>query len=229
MEKIRYELAGGIAQITLDDGKANAMSGPFFAELESLLDRAQADGARVVLFAGRQGMFSGGLDVKLLPTLSPDGLRELSAKFARTMLRIYQLRIPTIAACTGHAIAGGAVLAFACDRRFAVAGPFRIQMNEVAIGIALPSWMLLIGASAIPLRWQTSVLLHARPMTPAEAFERGVVDGLVEAGGDVVAHARSSAEDLLLLNGDAYAASKRRLRGPGVTRVLELLDEELPG
>jgi enoyl-CoA hydratase len=218
-----------MAQITFDDGKANAMSVPFFAELDGMLDRAQADGARVVLFAGRPGMFSGGLDVKLLPTLSRDALRELSATFARTMLRIYQFPIPTIAACTGHAIAGGAILAFACDRRFAADGPFRIQMNEVAIGIPLPSWMLLIAGTAIPLSWQASVLLHARPVTPAEAFERGIVDGLVDASGDVVAHARANASDLLALAAEAYATTKRRQRGDSVARVLELLDEELPG
>jgi enoyl-CoA hydratase len=205
------------------------MSVPFFVELDAMLDRAQADGARVVLFAGRPGMFSGGLDIKLLPTLSRDALRELSATFARTMLRVFQFPIPTVAACTGHAIAGGAVLAFACDRRFAAAGPFRIQMNEVAIGIPLPSWMLLIAGSAIPLRWQTSVLLHARAVTPVEAFERGIIDGVVDAGEDVIAHATANAADLLALSADAYATSKRRQRAAAVARVLELLDEELPG
>lgn len=229
MDRIRYDLEGGIARISLDDGKANAMSVPFFEELGAVLDRAEADGAGAVLFCGRPGMFSGGLDLKLLPSLTREGLHDLSRAFARTMLRVFTLPIPTVAACTGHAIAGGAILAFACDRRYAVEGPFRIQMNEVAIGIPLPSWMLLVAGSAIPPRWHVDALLHARTYSPREAHERGFLTGLVPEGGDVVAHATAAATDLLALHREAYATSKRRLRGADTERVLELLEHELPG
>lgn len=224
-----YELAGGVARITLDDGKANAMSAPFFEELDGLLDRAASEGAGAVVFAGRRGMRSGGLDIKLLPTLSSAELRKLSAVFARTMLRVFTLPIPTVAACTGHAIAGGAVLAFACDVRCALDGPFRIQMNEVSIGIAVPSWMLRIGGSAIPPTRHVEAMLHAHVYDPREAFACGIVDELVPADGDVVARATERAAGLLALSRDAYAASKTRLRSAEVDRVLGLLEGELAG
>jgi enoyl-CoA hydratase len=229
MQRMRYEIADRVARITLDDGKANAMSVPFFDALEASLERAESDGAGAVVIAGRPGMFSGGLDLKLLPTLSREELHELTRRFARTMLRVFTLPMPTVAACTGHAIAGGAILAFACDLRFAADGPFRIQMNEVAIGIPVPSWMLLIGGAAIPPASRVEAMLHARVYSPREAFERGIVTGLVPEAGDVVALATQSAASLLALSRDAYAATKRRMRAADAERALTLLEDELPG
>ena len=229
MERMRYEIDGKIARISLDDGKANAMSVPFFTELGALLDRAEADGAGAVLIAGRAGMFSGGLDLKLLPTLSSAGLRELSATFARTMLRVFSLPIPTVAALTGHAIAGGAVLAYACDRRYGLDGRFRLQLNEVAIGIPMPSWMAAIAATAIPSTAHVEALLHARAYAPGEALQRGILTGLVPEGGDVVQHATLQSADLLALPRDAYATTKQRLRAAEVERVTALLEGELAG
>jgi enoyl-CoA hydratase len=227
--RIGYELADGIARITLDDGKANAMSTAWFAELGSALDRAQAEGAGALLVRGRPRFFSGGLDLKLLPTLSPAGLRELSESFARAFLRVHTLPIPTVACVTGHAIAGGAVLAFACDARFATEGPFRIQMNEVAIGIPLPSWMLFIAESAIPPTARNEFLLHARAYTPAEALARGAVDGVGSTPEETERLALERAASLLPLNRAAYAESKRRLREAGATLALARLREELGG
>ncbi|MBY0280254.1 enoyl-CoA hydratase/isomerase family protein [Candidatus Binatia bacterium] len=229
MDRMRYESDGKITRILIDDGKANAMSVPFFAELTQLLDRAEGDGSSVVVIAGRTGMFSGGLDLKLLPTLSRDGLRELSETFARTMLRVFTFPLPTVAAVTGHAIAGGAVLAYACDRRYALDGRFRLQLNEVAIGIPMPSWMAAIGGSVIPPHLHVAALLHARSFAPSEALTNGMIDGLVAEGEDVVAHAIASCADLAAFPRDAYATTKRRLRAADLARVTALLPDELAG
>lgn len=229
MDRMRYESDGRIARIVIDDGKANAMSVPFFAELTQLLDRAEGDGSCALVIAGRAGMFSGGLDLKLLPTLSREGLRELSETFARTMLRVFTFPLPTVAALTGHAIAGGAVLAYACDRRYAADGRFRLQLNEVAIGIPMPSWMAAVGGSAIPSHLHVAALLHARAYAPAEAFANGMVNGLVAEGGDVVAHAMEQCADLAAFPRDAYATTKRRLRAADIARVTALLPDELAG
>jgi len=229
VKAVRYEIRDGVARILLDDGKANVMNVPVFVELGDALDRAEHDNARLVVLAGRAGMFSGGLDMKLLPTLSAAELGTLIREFARTMLRVFTFPAPTAAAVTGHAIAGGAILACACDRRVVADGPFRIHVNEVAIGIPVPSWMLLIAGSAVPPRHHVEALLHARPYTPREAFERGIVDALVEGGADVVASAVESSSALLSLAPAAYAETKRRMRAADVARVLTLLEDELPG
>jgi enoyl-CoA hydratase len=225
--RIGYELKDGIARITLDDGKANAMSTAWFRELSAGLDRAQTDQAGALLLRGRPRFFSGGLDLKLLPTLSPAEMREMTECFANTFLRVHTLPIPTVACVTGHAIAGGAVLAFACDARYATEGPYRIQMNEVAIGIPLPRWMLFVAESAIPATARNEFLLHARAYTPAEALARGVVDGVGATPEACERLASQRIQALLQLNRAAYAESKRRLREEGAARALESLRQEL--
>jgi enoyl-CoA hydratase len=229
VESIRYEFSDATSCISLDDGKANVMSVPFFVRLGEALDRAEHDNARLVVFRGRAGMFSGGLDMRLLPSLSPAEIGTLAREFARTMLRVFTFPAPTAAAVTGHAIAGGAILALACDRRFSADGPFRFQINEVAIGIPVPSWMLLIAQSAVPPEHHVEAILHARVYDPQTAAQRGLVNAVVPANEDVVSAIRHACGDLAALAPAAYAETKRRMRAADVARVLTLLEDELPG
>jgi enoyl-CoA hydratase len=164
---LEYRNDDGTAEIRFDDGKANVMSTDWFRELGGLLDRAEKDVAKAVLFRGRAGMFSGGLNMKWLPTLKGDEARELVETFSSTMLRVWGFPIPTVAAVGGHAVAGGCVLMSACDMRFAVDGPFRLQMNEVLVGMAMPSWASVICRTAWPEPQANDLLLLGRPFSPA--------------------------------------------------------------
>src|SRR5438309_1068196 len=107
-DRISYAVDGNVARITLDDGKVNAMSLPFFEALGAALDRAEREKPGAVVITGRAGYFSAGLDLKLMPTLAPDELQRMLLSFGRTMLRVFTFPIPTVAALSGHAIAGGA-------------------------------------------------------------------------------------------------------------------------
>jgi len=227
MTKINYEIENGIAVIKMDDGKANAMDNVFFEEFSKSLDHVETNNAKVLIFAGRPGFFSGGLDLKLVSTLQPKELSTFYETFALTMLRVFSLPIPTIAACTGHAIAGGAMLSFACDRRFIIDGNYKIQINEVLIGVPLPSFMLLIGSSAIPQQWQNETLLHGKAYNPKEIVARNMFDAVLREGDDVVDYAKSEAEKLLALNLPAYAVTKKRMRSSRVEEVKTLLKDEL--
>jgi enoyl-CoA hydratase len=227
MEKISLRFEDSIAIIKLEDGKANTMTPAFFGELNEALDQIEASGKKMLIIEGRKGFFSGGLDLKLMSTIGPDELIKLVETFAKTLLRIFLYPIPTMAACTGHAVAGGAMLAFACDRRFAVDGPYRFQVNETQIGIPLPYWMLLLGSSAVPSRWQVETLLHARVFSLSEAFDKGIFDSLVSEDTDIVSHIKESAKNIMNLNLSAYALSKKRMRESKVKQVLELLKDEL--
>jgi enoyl-CoA hydratase len=228
MTKIHYELEDGVAQITMDDGKANAMDWGFLEEMGESLERCEKEGAKVLIITGRTDFFSGGLDLNLVPTLSPSDLNTFAEMFARTMVRVFSLPVPTIAACTGHAVAGGAILAFSCDLRLMVEGPYLIQMNEMVIGIPMPSWLLLVCRSAIPQQWQIEALLHARAYSPSEAVERGLFHGLYRNMEEITKEACARSEHLKTLNLQAYHTTKKRMRGPDMERALKLFKEELP-
>jgi enoyl-CoA hydratase len=210
---LTYAFADGTAEIQMDDGKANVMSTEWLRALGGLLDRAEKDEARAVLFRGRAGMFSGGLNMKWLPTLRGAEGPELVETFSGTMLRIWTLPIPTVAAITGHAVAGGCVLASACDRRFAVEGPFRIQMNEVLAGMAIPTWAATICQSAFPVPAANDLLLLGRPFSPQEAHAIGMLHGLAADEAACLAAARAAAKGFAAIGPRPYAISKARLRG----------------
>lgn len=219
---------GGVAVIELNDGKVNAMQRQFLEELGGALDRVLAEKAKAVVIVGRTGCFSAGLDLKTLPTLPAQELRDVLELFGETMLRIYTFERPIVAAITGHAIAGGCVLAMACDRRLAAEGPFRIGLNEVPIGINLPLF----------------VVEFARGTVPATHFERAVVCGELSEGADALAHGwveaivpadalLSRATQLATVLGrhpnPAFVHAKQLVRAPAIERARVTFQAELDG
>jgi enoyl-CoA hydratase len=67
---VSYRFADGVATITMDDGKVNALSPAMLADINEALDRASADEG-VVVVTGRAGIFSGGFDLKILRPAGP--------------------------------------------------------------------------------------------------------------------------------------------------------------
>src|SRR5262249_11727577 len=90
-EVVSYRREDRVGIVTLDDGKANAMSLPWFAALNAVLDRVEADAPGALVLGGRAGMFSAGLNLKVLPTLPEAELQRTLVAFGQTLLR---LRLP---------------------------------------------------------------------------------------------------------------------------------------
>lgn len=221
---VAYECHGPIGFVQLDDGKANAMRSDWFSALHDALDRAEADGVRALVLRGRPGIFSGGLDLKFLPTLDASEMPAFTRDFARTMLRVWTFPAPTVAGISGHAIAGGCVLASACDARLGLAGPYRIQMNEHWIGITLPAWMRSILASAWNAPALERLVVLGEPFSTQEAHGAGMLHAVADDPEDLARMVRETAERLAPLDANALATTKRRFRGRESERVLTELD-----
>jgi len=225
---VTYELQDGIAEIRIDDGKVNAMSPAFFDELNAALDRVESDRPSAAILVGREGYFSPGLNVKLLPTLSADELTRTLQAFGHTLLRVFAAPVPTLAAMTGHAIAGGLFLSFACDLRIMARGAYRLQANEHAIGLPLPSWALAITESVVTGPAFVEMMMHARPYTPEEALSGGFVTALADPN-DVLATARERAGGFRGLDGRAYATTKKRVRERALAWAAPKIPAEMVG
>ena len=226
MPKISCTIDDGLALLRIDDGKANAMNFDFFEGLNEALDTATAAKARALVIQGRGPFFSGGLDLKLVPSLSADELRRLATEMASAVLRVWGLGIPTVAALEGHAVGGGAILAFACDGRVARNGPGQLYLSEVAIGIPLPTWAMIVSQSVIALPYQTRIILHASPIPWEEALEIGLVDTLLASTEDLSAAARAAAQKLAVIDRNAYAVTKSRLRQAHIDAALRSLETD---
>lgn len=216
-KKIHYSVKDSIAVLRMDDGKANSIEATFLREFHEALDRAEAD-ARAVVVEGRDGFFSAGLDLKVLPTLALDDLREFLRLYARAMFRLWLHPMPVVAAVTGHMVAGGAILALCCDRRFGAEGSYRIGMNEVAIGIPLPGFAWEIGVQALATTARVEALLFGEVYDPARAVTVGFLDRLVPVH-QVGAAAFAEAVRLAALPTNAVAQTKLAIRGPLVEQA----------
>src|SRR5690606_32909903 len=121
---VRYELRDSIAEITLNDGKRNALSSEMLDAIGGALDRAEEDRA-VVLLGGREGVFSAGFDLKVMAA-GGDGAVAMVGRGFELAERLLGFPGPVVAACDGHAIAMGAFLLLAGDFRLGAAGPYKI-------------------------------------------------------------------------------------------------------
>lgn len=226
-EKITMTSTEEIGLITIDDGKANAMDDDFFDQLNIALDQVEKLLPKALLVKGRKGFFSAGLNLNYVMSLPKDEIIRFNIGFADTILRLLNFPIPTIAVCTGHAIAGGAMLAMACDLRFAPEGEFKFQVNEVLLGIPVPAWMQLIARTCIPADHFRESVLHARAYKPKEAVEAGIYTGLIDSDKDCLDELQTVIAGLSGLNQLAYSRTKDLLFGEKISAVRESLKEEL--
>ncbi|CAN5615423.1 enoyl-CoA hydratase/isomerase family protein [soil metagenome] len=223
---ITRRVDGGVATLTMDDGKVNAFDLAFFAELDSMLDDCADDAAVVV--AGRPGMFSAGLHTKLVADLDRDGMAQLLRAFGTTMLRVWLEPRPVVAAVGGHAVAGGTILAMCADHAVAAAGDYRWGLIETTLGVPLPGWVITIARGNVRADRFDGLLLPGRSVDPAQALEVGFADELVAAA-EVLRRAEQVAAQLATLDRPTYAETKRRLRGPQNQAALTSMEADLRG
>jgi enoyl-CoA hydratase len=222
-----YRLDDGVAVVTMDDGKANAVSPAVLDTLGDALDRAAADGARAFVLAGRPGKFSAGFDLATM-TSGVEPMRALVEAGARFMMRLYGLGIPTVAACTGHALAGGALLLLSCDHRVGGTNPAKIGLNEVAIGMGLPIFAVELARDRLaPAEFQPATM-QARLYDPAGAVTAGYLDRTV-ADDEVVTEAIADARRLAELRTGAYAGTKAHVRRRTIDHINETLSADMAG
>lgn len=208
---VRYEIHDDIATITMDDGKANAMNATFMTALVSALEQTRC--ARAVVLAGRSTFFSGGLDLKVLPGLPKSELKDTVDLFERMIRQILEYPVPVVAAVAGHALAGGAVLLLACDLAVAAPGPYKIGLNEAAIGIPLPEFVLELGKLRLkPRSWHKSMVL-GQTYPAEEALALGFLDELSDHDG-LLERAQELALAAARVPGEAYRRTKELLHKP---------------
>lgn len=205
-----------VAVIRLDDGKANAVSQDFIANMHAALDEAEKD-AKAVLLIGRPGRFSAGFDLKVMMN-DPSSAGALVNAGGAMMLRMFEHPQPIVAACTGHALAAGAMMLLSSDTRIGTAGDYKIGLNETAIGMTLPQFGIELPRARLDPRHFTSAVIQAKIHSPDEAMEAGFLD-VVVAEEALETTARAAADALKTLPGANYAGNKRLIRKPAIDAI----------
>jgi enoyl-CoA hydratase len=169
--------------VHLDDGKANALSFEVIAAVQSAIDEAEADDSvRALVIHGRPGRFSGGFDLGVMFGDDMSAIIGLVADGGALVHRLYGSSVPVVAACTGHALAAGALVLLGCDVRVGADIEAKVGLNEVAIKMVLPDWAFTIAGDRLSKRHAQRALANARITTPREAVDVGYIDEVVPAG-----------------------------------------------
>jgi enoyl-CoA hydratase/carnithine racemase len=221
--KTRVEIEDGIAWITMDDGKVNALSTEMMSEVGGALDAAEAAGAVTVL-TGREGIFSAGFDLATFKRGLSASVEMVRAG-AQLIERLLMFPYPVVTLCTGHAYPMGAFLMLSADVRFAVAGPWRIGMNEVAIGMTVPRFAVELARHRLTPPGFARITTAAM-FAPEEALRLGYVDRVLNANA-LDAAAKEEASRLRALDMPSYAATKARINEPALSAIRTAVDAEI--
>ncbi|TDG15105.1 crotonase/enoyl-CoA hydratase family protein [Seongchinamella unica] len=197
--------------ITLDDGKANAVSFALLDQLNAALDTAEAAG-RPVIISGRPGKFSAGFDLNVMGQ-GGEQMMELLAGGAALARRLLQFPTPVVLAVTGHALAMGGIMLMCADYRIGTAGEFKLGLNEVAIGMVMPHFGVEIARARLDPAHFELALNCAHIYDADGAVEAGYLDEAMDSG-QVMARAKAVASQLNELDMDAHRRTKARVRAP---------------
>lgn len=224
-DSVTYELRGDVAVITMDDGKANAIGHETAAALRAGLDRARTE-AKAVVIAGRPGRFSAGFDLQTM-TSGDDAARELLRAGADVAIDIHGFPRPVVIAATGHALAMGAILLMAADVRIGADGPFKVGLNEVAIGMPVPRFAVELARASLQETHFTRAVNLAEVYDPTGAVAAGYLDRLVAADDVLDAAVTEAAELAGRLHPKPFALTRTNCRGASLSLISEGLAEDI--
>lgn len=223
---ITLDVQREIAVLRIDHGPANTLDTRSCRELVRRLEEAQD--ARAVVLTGTGDIFCAGVDLKRIHDGGPAYVSEFLPELSDALLAVFGFPRPVIGALNGHAIAGGAVLAAACDHRVLARGSGRIGVTELLVGLPFPLAALEIlrcAYGSTPLPWLT---YSGETYAGDEALQRGLVDELA-APGETLERATAIATRLGGLSAEAFAHTKAQIRQPFHERIAEYRHSDDPG
>jgi enoyl-CoA hydratase len=215
---VTVSIENGVANILMDDGKVNVLGYDMWDQLEAAFDQAEQAGAVVVL-RGRDGIFSGGFDLKEM-SKGPQAALDLTSRGSKMARRILSFPTPVIGVSTGHCIAMGAFLMLACDYRIGAAGEYKVGLNETMIGMTMHNFGIELARYRIPLAYFSRAVINAEIWSPDDAISAGFYDRTAPAE-HLDAAAAMAAEMFGKLDMNAFNGTKNKSR----KAFLELLDQ----
>ncbi|WJN61501.1 crotonase/enoyl-CoA hydratase family protein [Pseudomonas sp. SO81] len=217
---ISYQLEDGIATLTLNNGKVNAISPDVIAAFNAALGQAVQDRA-VVIITGQPGILSGGYDLKVM-TSGPQNAVALVTAGSTLARRMLSHPYPIVVACPGHAIAKGAFILLSADYRIGVEGPFNIGLNEVQIGMTMHHAGIELARDRLRKSAFHRSVINGEIFDPAGAVDAGFLDKVVPAE-QLQAAALTAAQQLKKINMTAHKNTKLKVR----KALLETLDKAI--
>jgi enoyl-CoA hydratase len=221
---LTYTLEDSVAVVTMDDGKVNALSTQMIDSVLAALTRAEGE-AKAMVLAGRPDRFCAGFDLRVMMS-GPQNAVALLLQGSELYYRLYDAQVPLVIACTGHSLAGGALLVLTGDYRIGARGAFKIGFNEVSIGMPVPVLAMEIARDRLSKRALVRATLLAEVYTPDDAVGSGFLDEVVPAD-QLLARAKAEAVRLGAFAKSSFRATKSNLRKQTIDYIRTALAKEL--
>jgi len=232
---IEVNVESDIAIVRMNHGKVNAMDLKFCQTLTSILQELQTCDVRAVLLTGNDRVFSAGVDLNAVLAGGQTYRHRFLPALVECFKTIFQFSKPIVAAINGHAVAGGCVLATACDKRL-IHAKARIGVPELRVGVPLPAIAMEILRFGVAPEALQAMVTTGQNYRGDEAVRVGLVDLIVEPD-QLLSAAKKEAESLLAIPQSVFEISKKQLRAPAITnmersesdlesRVFEIWDSE---
>jgi 3,2-trans-enoyl-CoA isomerase len=210
MEIVHIEYHDGVACVKLARSITNALNLQLINELSKTLKKVDEDPQiqGIVLTSSNEKFFSIGFDVRELYTLSRADFAAFYHAFNRFCIDLYVVQKPTIAAITGHAIAGGCALTLCCDYRYLAEGRKLMGFNVVRLGLPVPYLVGCILHDTVGMRIARDIVDSGEFYPSDQLLEMGMVDCVLPQK-EVIPRAIEKAHLLAALPQKAFAVTKR--------------------
>ena len=203
----------GLLVIRMARPKANALNRQMLQELRQAFGAAASDGSvrGVLLASAVPGIFSAGFDAREIFPFAAAEIKEFFGGFLQLTHAMLDLPKPVVAAIEGHAMAGGAILALACDLRVMAEGEYGFALNEINLGLVISTGLLQMAVGAVGGSAARELILEGAAIGPQRAHAVGLARELAP-GGQSFARAEAHARALMDKPPQAFAAVKRLFR-----------------
>ncbi len=223
---VSVSIDNNIATISMDDGKANAIGFQLIEELSAAFDDVAEQKAKAVVLVGRPGKFSAGFDLSVMGSGDRDVITDLLVKGSNLLMKIYGFPSPVVMAVSGHAIAGGVLLAATGDTRIGIEGEFKLGLNEVSNGLPVPIFAHQLAEDRVSREEFVSSVLQSKIYDPKSALAAGWLDDVVE-GESLLSASLNEAQRLAQLPAHAYAFTKLSIREASIDHINATLESNI--
>ena len=214
MKFLQVTQRDGIAEVTYSRGKVNALNEPAVEQLSACFHKLAADPeVKAVIITGQGKFFSFGFDIPGFLSYSKEQFIGYLMKFTSFYLDLFLFEKPVVAALNGHTIAGGCMIAIACDCRLMVAGKARISLNEITFGSSVFAGSVEILKYQVGAKAAESILYSGAMYSAEEAKRLGLIDQICSEQ-SLMEEAVKTARDLGGKDGSAFRGIKYLLRRP---------------
>tara|TARA_B100001113_G_C20902179_1_gene531868 strand:+ start:69 stop:773 length:705 start_codon:yes stop_codon:yes gene_type:complete len=212
-----------ISIIKLDDGKANAFSYDMLSQVNELLTKVPRDSGALVI-TGREGLFSGGFDLKTLATGDMEKITKMVQLGYRLLLELFSFDRPIVAAVSGHSIALGLFVTCSADYRIAIDGKYVCQANEVRNNMDIPTQIMEIIKARVNKKYFYSAVYHSDAYSVQESIEVGYIDEVVSED-QFMQRVMEKAKELATLPHPFYANTKKTAQDDVRQKIADAIDK----